>query len=219
MNYYISLGYNHQEGIVGGDRDRSNYRRLTLRSNATYTLFDQSQAREWLNKMTLGANISYARIHSKSIDANSQWGSALGSALYLSPILTPTVSGDEAQAQIDKYGAEYMLYDDEGRMYTIPGSVYQEMNNPLAMLSLLAMTTGATSSSSTSLPTSPSDGVSATGFPTAPTSLSGVPTATPQSTTSLATTAQPSPARIRAATAAPFGSSRMSSLGIATSYP
>ncbi len=136
VNYYVSLGYNHQEGIVGGDRDRSNYRRLTLRSNTTYTLFDHTQAREWLNKMTLGANISYARIHSKSIDANSQWGSALGSALYLSPILTPTVSGAEAQAQIDKYGAEYMLYDDEGRMYTIPGSSYQEMNNPLAMLSL-----------------------------------------------------------------------------------
>ena len=98
VNYYISMGYNHQEGIVGGDRDRSNYRRLTLRSNTSYVLFDSTSERDWLGKFTLGTNISYARIHSKNIDANSQWGSALGSALYLSPTLKPTVSGDEAKA-------------------------------------------------------------------------------------------------------------------------
>ena len=136
VNYYISMGYNHQEGIVGGDRDRSNYRRLTLRSNTSYVLFDSTSERDWLGKFTLGTNISYARIHSKNIDANSQWGSALGSALYLSPTLKPTVSGDEAKAQADKYGSQYMLYDGDGRMYTIPGSSYLEMNNPLAMLSL-----------------------------------------------------------------------------------
>lgn len=136
VNYFLSLGYNSQEGIVGGNFNRSNYRRLTMRSNTNYTLFDQTKEREWLNKFTIGVNASYARIHSKSIDANSQWGSALGSALYLSPILTPTVSGDEAAAQDALYGPEYMLYDGGGRMYTIPGSNYQEMNNPLAMLSL-----------------------------------------------------------------------------------
>lgn len=136
VNYYVSMGYNHQEGIVGGDRDRSNYRRLTLRSNTSYVLFDSTSERDWLGKFTLGTNISYARIHSKNIDANSQWGSALGSALYLSPTLKPTVSGDEAKAQADKYGSQYMLYDGDGRMYTIPGSSYLEMNNPLAMLSL-----------------------------------------------------------------------------------
>ena len=136
VNYYVSMGYNHQEGIVGGDRDRSNYRRLTRRSNTSYVLFDSTSERDWLGKFTLGTNISYARIHSKNIDANSQWGSALGSALYLSPTLKPTVSGDEAKAQADKYGSQYMLYDGDGRMYTIPGSSYLEMNNPLAMLSL-----------------------------------------------------------------------------------
>lgn len=136
VNYFLSLGYNSQEGIVGGDRNRSNYRRLTLRGNTNYTLFDHSAEREWLSKLTVGVNASYARIHSKSIDANSQWGSVLGSALYLSPILTPTVGGTEAEAQSALYGSEYMLYDDHGRMYTVPGASYQEMNNPLAMLSL-----------------------------------------------------------------------------------
>ena len=136
VNYYLSLGYFDQEGIVGGNYDRSNYRRVTLRSNTKYTVFDVQKEREWLNKLSISANVSYARVDNKGIDANSQWGSPLGSALYLSPILTPTVSGADDDAQASLYGKEYMLYDKQGRMYTIPGSSYQEMNNPLAMLSL-----------------------------------------------------------------------------------
>lgn len=136
VNYYMSLGYYHQDGTVGGDYGRSNYRRLTMRSNTTYTVFDDMKERDWLNKLSVNVNLSYARVKSTAIDANSQWGSPLGSALYLSPILTPTVSGDAATAQASQYGSDYMLYDKNGQMYTIPGSSYQEMNNPLAMLSL-----------------------------------------------------------------------------------
>jgi TonB-linked SusC/RagA family outer membrane protein len=136
IRYYLSMGYYHQDGIVGGNYGRSNYRRLTLRSNTTYNVFDDSKDREWLNKLDLTINMSYARVKSTSIDANSQWGSVLGSALYLSPILTPTVSGDAAAAQASLYGADHMLYDAGGNMYTVPGSSYQEMNNPLALLSL-----------------------------------------------------------------------------------
>ena len=46
------------------------------------------------------------------------------------------MSGAAAEAQSNLYGEKYMLYDGAGRMYTVPGSSYQEMNNPLAMLSL-----------------------------------------------------------------------------------
>ena len=136
VNYYLSLGYFHQDGIVGGNYGRSNYRRLTMRSNTTYTVFDDQKERSLFNKLTVGVNISYARVNSKSIEANSQWGSPLGSALYLSPILSPTVSGADADAQAALYGKQYMLYDKQGRMFSIPGTSYQEMNNPLAMLSL-----------------------------------------------------------------------------------
>jgi TonB-dependent starch-binding outer membrane protein SusC len=136
VNYYLSLGYFHQDGIVGGNYGRSNYRRLTMRSNTTYTVFDDQKERSLFNKLTVGVNLSYARVNSKSIEANSQWGSPLGSALYLSPILSPTVSGADADAQAALYGKQYMLYDKQGRMFSIPGTSYQEMNNPLAMLSL-----------------------------------------------------------------------------------
>lgn len=40
MNYFLSLGYFDQEGIVGGNYDRSNYNRWSLRSNSTYTVFE-----------------------------------------------------------------------------------------------------------------------------------------------------------------------------------
>ena len=107
VNYYLSLGYFHQDGIVGGNYDRSNYSRLTMRSNTTYTVFDAQKERSLFNKLSVGVNLSYARVSNKSIDANSQWGSPLGSALYLSPILTPTVSGAEADAQASLYGSLY----------------------------------------------------------------------------------------------------------------
>lgn len=40
VNYYLSLGYYTQEGIVGGNFDRSNYQRLSLRSNTRYNVLD-----------------------------------------------------------------------------------------------------------------------------------------------------------------------------------
>lgn len=42
VNYYLSLGYYTQEGIVGGNFDRSNYQRLSLRSNTRYNVLDLS---------------------------------------------------------------------------------------------------------------------------------------------------------------------------------
>lgn len=139
LNYYLSLGYYTQEGIIGGDYDRSNYNRLTLRSNTKYTLFDESKTRNWLNKLDITVNLSYARVKSKSIDANSQWGSPLGSALAMSPILTPTLTGEAADAQNDKYAgtAGYVpMYDKNGNLYTLAGPEYNEMTNPLQNLSL-----------------------------------------------------------------------------------
>ena len=136
VNYYLSLGYFEQEGIVGGNYGQSNYDRLTLRSNNTFNLFDVSEERNFLNKLDLGANLSYMRVHNTGIDANSTWGSPLGSALYLAPTLPVTLKGDIAQRQIDQY-ANFDLYRDaSGNPYTIPGFIgsYNEQNNPIALM-------------------------------------------------------------------------------------
>ena len=138
INYYLSLGYYTQDGIVGGNYGQSNYDRLTIRSNTQYNLIDASKERSFLNKLDLGVNIAYMRTHSTGISTNSEFGSALGSALYLSPILTPTLTGDAATEMIDYYKAYDLPRDANGNPYTVPGygGAYQEMNNPMAMMTL-----------------------------------------------------------------------------------
>ena len=138
VNYYLSLGYYSQDGIVGGNHGHSNYDRLTMRSNTSYNLIDASKERSFLNKLDLGVNIAYMRTHSTGVETNSEFGSILGSALYLSPILTPTLKGDAAQAMIDNYAGYDLPRDENGDPYTIPGygGSYAEINNPLAMMTL-----------------------------------------------------------------------------------
>ena len=140
VNYLFSLGFYTQDGIVGGNFDRSNYERLTLRNNTQYTLFDESKERNWLNSLKVTSNLSYARIKSTNFDDNSTWGTPLGSALALSPILNVYDETEEAiKAQFDKYGttAEYTpVYDPRnGKLFSIPGE-FGEMSNPIAKLSL-----------------------------------------------------------------------------------
>ena len=151
VNYYLSLGYYTQDGIVGGNYGKSNYDRLTIRSNNQFNLFDNSKDRNFLNKLDISANLSYMRTHSTGIDANSTWGSPLGSALYLAPTLPVTLDGGYeqnadgtpnynapriGQQMIDRYSAYDLYTDANGNPYTIPGFIgsYQEQNNPIAMM-------------------------------------------------------------------------------------
>lgn len=136
VNYYLSLGYFSQDGIIGGNYGQSNYDRLTIRSNNTFTLIDATRERNFLNKLELGANISYMRVHNTGIETNSTWGSPLGSALYLAPTLPVTLTGDAANAMTAHY-PEYELYcDSNGNPYTVPGYLgsYNEQNNPIALM-------------------------------------------------------------------------------------
>ena len=147
LKYYLSMGYYDQEGIVGGNYGHSNYDRLTLRSNTNYNLFDATKERSWLNKLDISTNLAYARVRSTSIDVNSTWGSVLGSTLALSPILPTYVTGQAAIDQHNKYyytdystSAEGVMRnyadvtDAQGRVVMIPGTAYNEMNNPLGIL-------------------------------------------------------------------------------------
>ena len=136
VNYYLSMGYFTQDGIVGGNFGQSNYDRLTMRSNNQFNLIDATEERNFLNKLDLGANLSYMRVHNTGIDANSTWGSPLGSALYLAPTLPVALKGDIANKQTDRYSAYDLYYDDNGNPYTIPGFIgsYNEQNNPIAMM-------------------------------------------------------------------------------------
>lgn len=139
VNYFLSLGYYTQEGIIGGNYDQSNYNRLTLRANNTYKLFDDSKNRNWLNSFTLTTNISYAHIRSKGFGGGGgYYGAPITNALSMSPMLTPTLTPGSAeyQHQLDFYAnnSSYIpRYDSNGNLYTVPeafGGGYQELTNP-----------------------------------------------------------------------------------------
>lgn len=134
VNYYVSAGYYKQEGIVGGDFNRSNYERLTIRTNTTYTLLDASEQRNFLHKFTMGVNASYARTTSYGITTNSEFGGPLGSALGMAPTLK--VYADDTEALLRDHPTA-IVDPKTGKAYSIvEGAVYNEMVNPLANLTL-----------------------------------------------------------------------------------
>lgn len=143
VNYLFSLGYYDQEGIIGGNFDRSDYQRFTLRSNVGATLFDMSEKRTWLNKATIQTNLAYTRVKSKGIETNSTWGSPLGSALAMSPILTPYLEPGSAEEQtqiayLSNQSGYVPMYGPDGRLVMVPTAFgnFQEMSNPVANLML-----------------------------------------------------------------------------------
>ncbi|NDW13871.1 TonB-dependent receptor [Bacteroides sp. 214] len=131
MQYFLSLGYYSQDGIVGGDYGKSNYDRWSFRSNTTYDVFEAAD-RNYLNKVRVGLNIGYSRGKNTSIEANSEYGSILGSALTFNPLVP--VYADEATAKdiLAKY--PYAVTDKNGRVFSIPPSGFQELANPVALL-------------------------------------------------------------------------------------
>jgi len=129
-NYYLSGSYFYQEGIIGGNYNHSNYSRFTLRANNNYTVFDRSESSNFLRKLCLGTNVTYSHDNSKSISANSEYGSVLGCAISLSPIL-PVYAENPEELLAEHPTA---IRDSEGRPFSIVGDQYAAMPNPVALL-------------------------------------------------------------------------------------
>lgn len=131
MTYFHSAGYLNQEGIVGGNFDRSNYERISLRSNTVYNIMD-NQERNYLNKFKMGMSVAYTRVKSTGIATNTEYGSPLGSAINYSPLLG-VFAADQAGTLASYPNA---VTDKDGRVYTIAGASFNEIVNPIAQLSL-----------------------------------------------------------------------------------
>lgn len=136
INYFFSVGYYNQEGIIGGNYNASNYQRLSFRSNTTFKLFDASKQRNWLKDMTFTSNIGYTRINNRGITAGNLTGSALGDALFMDP--TMDVYDPEGKTiqnyDRDKYG-EPIVDKVTGQLLAMPSGDFNELANPLARLS------------------------------------------------------------------------------------
>lgn len=137
VNYYFSLGYYDQDGIIGGNYDASNYQRLSLRSNTMYTLFDESEQRNWLKKMTFSMNIAYSRVNSVGVTAGSLTGSPLGDTLFMDPTMSVYAKDESELQNYDRNTYGDPIYDKRsGQLLSMPSGDFNELANPLARLSL-----------------------------------------------------------------------------------
>jgi len=127
-SYFLSIGYYNQEGIVGGNFDKSNYERYSIRLNNTYELFDYD--RLLLSNLRVGVNAGYSRVLSTGIETNTEYGSVLGSALTFNPLVP--VYSENPDAVLENYPTA--VADKNGNVFSIPPSGFQEIANPVAML-------------------------------------------------------------------------------------
>ncbi|HKI44575.1 MAG TPA: TonB-dependent receptor [Balneolales bacterium] len=119
--YYASLGYYDQQGIVASPI--SHDKRLTIRLNTTFNL------KKWLK---IGENLGFTYDKNRgSLNANSEFGGPLSSAINLDPI-TPVVVTDKNVASQNPYSNNPVVLNSNGQPYGISSYVGQEMTNPLA---------------------------------------------------------------------------------------
>jgi TonB-linked SusC/RagA family outer membrane protein len=131
MQYFLSVGYFNQEGIVGGNYGKSNYDRWSFRSNTTYDVFEVTD-RNFLNKVRVGLNVGYSRGKNTGIETNSEYGSVLGSALTFNPLIPVYADATTSAEILERY--PYAVTDKDGRVFSIPPTGFQELANPVAML-------------------------------------------------------------------------------------
>ncbi len=139
INYFLSLGYFDQAGIVGGNFGKSNYTRWSIRSNSTYEIFETKE-RAFLSKLKIGVNAGYSRIKSTGVETNSEYGSILGSALAFSPLIDIYASEEESEAILNAH--PHAVKDANGRVFTLPPAGFQEIANPVGMLNTPSLSTG-----------------------------------------------------------------------------
>lgn len=129
--YYLSFGYLDQEGIIA--KDYSNYRRWNARLNNTYNVFNVT-TRDYLNKLSVGSNISYSRAYSRGISNNNEKGGIISSMTMLAP--TEYVYETDP-TEIARYENSYpnFVKAKDGRVYKI--IELRELGNPYAVMETL----------------------------------------------------------------------------------
>lgn len=121
--FYLSFGYQDQEGIVAGPI--SNYTRKNIRINSTHKLS---------KIFTFGQTLGYS--HQKSVgigNTNNEFGGPLASAINLDPV-TPLVITDPVVANANPYSNNPVIKDAYGNPYAISSYVGQEISNPAAYI-------------------------------------------------------------------------------------
>ena len=123
-NYYLSLAYLNNNGIVKGDADV--YKRLTATINSEY------QIKDWLK---VGTTNQIEKYDVRSVSSNSEYGSLLTSILMLDPLTPDTYTADNLPYQMANVLAQgkTLLTDENGNYYGVSKFYAGEQYHPMIM--------------------------------------------------------------------------------------
>ena len=108
-NYFTSLNYIHNDGIVKGEKDV--YKRLSAQINADYNI------KSWLQ---VGTNNSIEKWSTRSVPHMSQYGSLMNSVLTIDPLTPVYYSGPDQFAPTMKQAydeGKIILRDPDNGLY------------------------------------------------------------------------------------------------------
>ena len=124
-NYFLSLAYLNNNGIVKGDADT--YKRLTATINGEHKIKD------WLK---VGTTNQVEKYDVRSVSSNSEYGSLLTSVLMLDPLTADTYTADNlpyhmVDAMVNK--GKHLLQDGNGNYYGVSRFYTGEQYHPMIM--------------------------------------------------------------------------------------
>lgn len=123
-NFFTSINYIHNDGIVKGDKDV--YKRLSAQLNADYNI------KPWLE---VGTNNSIEKWSTRSVTHMSQYGSLMNSVLTLDPLTPVYYSSPDQFAPTMKQAydeGKIILQDpDNGLYYATSKYITDDSGNPL----------------------------------------------------------------------------------------
>nr|WP_231488017.1 TonB-dependent receptor [Prevotella sp. MA2016] len=123
-NYFLSLAYLNNNGIVKGNADV--YKRLTATINAEYKIKD------WLK---VGTTNQIEKYDVRSVSTNSEYGSLLTSILMLDPLTPDTYTAETLPYQMVNAQAngKQLLQDGNGNYYAVSKFYAGEQYHPMIM--------------------------------------------------------------------------------------
>ncbi|WP_207155459.1 SusC/RagA family TonB-linked outer membrane protein [Prevotella herbatica] len=123
-NYYLSLSYLNNDGIVKGDADT--YQRLTATINSEYKI------KSWLKVGTTNQTEKY---NVRQVSSNSEYGSLLTSVLMLDPLTPDTYANGTLPFHVQNAlnNKKHLLTDANGNYYGISNFYAGEQYHPMIM--------------------------------------------------------------------------------------
>lgn len=123
-NYYLSLTYLDNDGIVKGDADT--YKRLTATINSEYEI------KPWIK---VGTTNQIEKYNVRSVSSNNEYGSMLASILQADPLTPFSYTYDELPSNMLKALNEgkHLLDDGNGNYYSVSKFTAGESYHPMVM--------------------------------------------------------------------------------------